>query len=302
MKFLVLETRPEDNSYGDTPTSYTFPRRYLRFFEPLRSGEEVMAVLYEPRRGNGRQSYVAWTTLSTPPVVQAEGSDLYKVEYTQEIRPFNRPVPRLLEGRAFESEVRALPPVRHGSFLQGKSVREISADDFMEILSYAEVVPDLSLPHGGPLPTTDRTAQERTIHRWARDGSFRQRILRAYGYRCAVSGFGYKAFYRFGIGRLVEGAHIRPVAGQGSDDTSNGIALTPSLHGLFDAGLFTMEYVGTDIRLVVSRELSRYELGGAQSASRLSLVNGQSVALPEDDRARPDPDALEFHRARIFRP
>lgn len=59
MRDRVLTTRPEDNRSGDTPTTYAFPNRYRALFQPLDQGQEIMAVLYEPRRGQGRQSYVA---------------------------------------------------------------------------------------------------------------------------------------------------------------------------------------------------------------------------------------------------
>lgn len=94
MRYLVLTTRPEDNRYGDTPTTYTFPNRYRAFFQPLDGGEEIMAVLYEPRRGQGRQSYVAWTTIRQPAVPDPDDPQLWQVRYEQDVRPFRVWSPR----------------------------------------------------------------------------------------------------------------------------------------------------------------------------------------------------------------
>jgi putative restriction endonuclease len=64
-----------------------------------------------------------------------------------------------------------------------------------------------------------------------RDNSFRARVLRAYGYRCAFSGIQLK---------LVDAAHIVPVSYETStDETSNGIALSPIHHKAYDNGLLT---------------------------------------------------------------
>lgn len=144
----------------------------------------------------------------------------------------------------------------------------------------------------------------RMLRRLARDGSFRERVLRAYGYRCAVSGLGHRDFARFASGQVVDGAHLRPVgAGHGGgDETSNGLALTPSLHRLFDAGLFTLRYEGGVLRVQTSPELLHYDLAPLDTPSRLWLADGLPAQLPEQASWHPAPEALAYHQARIFRP
>jgi putative restriction endonuclease len=67
------------------------------------------------------------------------------------------------------------------------------------------------------------------VSRLSRTADFRQRVLFAYGNRCAVT--------RVQL-RLVEAAHILPVGAPGSSDhVNNGIALAPTYHRAFDAGL-----------------------------------------------------------------
>ena len=70
------------------------------------------------------------------------------------------------------------------------------------------------------------------ISKKLRDNSFKKRVLNAYGNRCAFSGMQLK---------LVDAAHILPVAAAGStDETKNGIALSALYHRAFDKGLVTI--------------------------------------------------------------
>lgn len=79
--------------------------------------------------------------------------------------------------------------------------------------------------------TAKRRDTIQTISKKQRDSSFKNRILRAYNNRCAFSGTQL---------RLVDAAHIVPVAEDGStDETSNGIALSKLHHKAYDKGLIT---------------------------------------------------------------
>jgi putative restriction endonuclease len=62
-----------------------------------------------------------------------------------------------------------------------------------------------------------------------RDARFRPQVLRAYGYRCALTNVAL---------RLVDAAHIVPVSDPTStDEPKNGVALNPLLHRAYDCGL-----------------------------------------------------------------
>ena len=70
-----------------------------------------------------------------------------------------------------------------------------------------------------------------------RDPSFRQRVLKAYVYRCAVCGFD----VRLGsISIALDAAHIRWRQSGGPDEESNGLALCVLHHKTFDLGAFTV--------------------------------------------------------------
>ena len=127
------------------------------------------------------------------------------------------------------------------------------------------------------------------VSRLSRAADFRQRVLFAYGNRCAVT--------RVQL-RLVDAAHILPVGAPGSaDHVSNGIALSPTYHRAFDAGLIHLDE-GNRMRLNDGQvhDLERLDLAGGLEAFRAPL--GQ-IFLPPDPQQRP---ALDFiRRANQFR-
>jgi len=88
----------------------------------------------------------------------------------------------------------------------------------------------------------------------------------------------------------VEAAHIRPVADGGPDLVSNGIALTRTVHWMFDRHLITFD---DDWRLMRTPALS------AEASAFLGNVTG--LALPERAVDRPSPAFLAFHRERTLR-
>ena len=70
-----------------------------------------------------------------------------------------------------------------------------------------------------------------------RDPAFRQRVLTAYEYRCAVCGFD----VRLGTQPIaLDAAHIRWHQAGGPDKESNGLALCVLHHKTFDLGAFTL--------------------------------------------------------------
>lgn len=303
MKFLVLTTRPEENLYGDTALTYSFPTRYLASFEPLTRGEEITALLYEPRRGEGRTSYVGWATLDTPPFPDPVQPQWWMVRYADTVRPFPRIVPRVLGGRAFESWLNAVPVARHGPTLQGRSVRDLAIDDFLAIVDRAGLLPAATSKELQADAPFERRRVERVIARLARDGSFRERVLAAYDRRCALTGFGARDGRDPHGGVLVDAAHLRPVGDDhaGDDTTTNGIAFTPSVHRLFDEGLFTLHYTSAGLTVATSPALARLHLGTVGTGSALILTDGLPLRLPADERKWPSPSFVAYHAAQVFR-
>jgi putative restriction endonuclease len=129
--------------------------------------------------------------------------------------------------------------------------------------------------HGTPVLHTPRLGQ----------GIFRNRVLDAYGRACAVT-------QEHSL-PVVEAAHIKPFADGGEHAVTNGLALRADIHRLFDRGYVTVD---EDSRFVVSRRL-KDEFENGRSYYRFQ---GQSLELPSGAEARPEADALRWHREEVF--
>jgi putative restriction endonuclease len=116
-------------------------------------------------------------------------------------------------------------------------------------------------------------------------GMFRVGVTGAYGGACAVS--------REHSLPVLEAAHIRPYADEGTHDVANGLLLRADIHRLFDAGYVT---VTPDNHFVVSRRLAQeWENGKAYYA-----MEGRAIALPNRAVDRPDPELLRWHNDNVF--
>jgi putative restriction endonuclease len=102
-----------------------------------------------------------------------------------------------------------------------------------------QLVADLNsipaLRGGAEIPTPsvpDRPRVVRIVESSYRAWDFNSRVMKAYGYKCAICGL------QLG---LTEAAHIVPVAWVGSTDlTSNGVALCRNHHRAYDASLISI--------------------------------------------------------------
>jgi len=120
------------------------------------------------------------------------------------------------------------------------------------------------------------------MRRWSREAGFRQRVLFAYGHRCAVT--------RVQL-RLVDAAHILPVGSPGSiDQVRNGIALSPTYHRAFDAGLIYLdEHHHMRINEGQLRILEGLNIAGGVETFREPLG---AIFLPPDPNQRPSVDFI----------
>jgi putative restriction endonuclease len=90
----------------------------------------------------------------------------------------------------------------------------------------------------------------------------------------------------------VQAAHIRPVEHKGSDSVRNGLALSGTLHWMFDRGLIS---VADDNATIL---VSRNKVPG-DVIDRLLHPDGK-LWMPEDQRNWPHPANLKWHRENIF--
>jgi putative restriction endonuclease len=136
----------------------------------------------------------------------------------------------------------------------------------------------------------DRQRVVREVSRLTRAADFRQRVLFAYGNRCAIT--------RVQL-RLIDAAHILPVgAARSSDSVTNGLCLSPTYHRAFDAGLI---YLDEDFRMQINLSrlaiLQAANLAGGLDTFRARL--GERIFLPPDPQQRPGADFIR--RANRFR-
>lgn len=117
-------------------------------------------------------------------------------------------------------------------------------------------------------------------------GTFRLRLLDAYGRQCAITG-------KHTV-PVPDAAHIQPYLGARSNHIQNGIVLTKELHTLFDGG-----YVGITPDYVV--RVSDQLRADYHNGRRYYPYDGQRlVHLPADPRGRPSRDALAWHFENVF--
>ncbi len=119
-----------------------------------------------------------------------------------------------------------------------------------------------------------------------RAASFRQDVLKAYDHRCAVSGF---QITLGGVAIGCEAAHIRAHAFDGPDTVDNGLALEPTLHLLFDRGIWSLS---DDHRILVSQEFSGSDIG----LERIRSLSGQPIRKPLPGQPTLNVDYIRWHR------
>lgn len=159
--------------------------------------------------------------------------------------------------------------------------------NILKLLNQAVHLP-AALPHM-PAVTTERKRVVSEVNRLARAAGFRQQIMFAYGNRCAVT--------RVQL-RLVDAAHILPVGADGStDQVQNGIALSPTYHRAFDAGLI---YLDADLHMRINEGQLHLLQGVHMSGGSAAFIQPLGrIFLPPDQVQHPSPEFIR--RANRFR-
>lgn len=130
-----------------------------------------------------------------------------------------------------------------------------------------------------------------TTPRKRRDPEFRNRILRAYEYSCAVCGFN----VRLGSQLIaIDAAHIQWHQAGGPDQEENGIALCTLHHKLFDRGAFTITY---DRRLLVAEEAH----GTRGFEEWLMRYHDTEIRSPIHPKYQPELVFLNWHVREVFK-
>lgn len=285
-----------DSIYDDEPdVVYDFPRSYLKAVEDA-VGDWV--VYYEPVKAGPRGYFAVAKISHVIPKPNVEGRFLALIE-PGSFLPFDREVPRLINGSPLETALTGPDgSPKTGGAVQ-LAVRRLPEADFARIVNHglpADLMEVEAARYDAPRPALadeaavfDRPVLERLSRRAYRDVAFRRKVREAYGYRCAMSGL----MLRNGGGRPeVQAAHIRPVERQGSDSVRNGLALSGTLHWMFDRGLISV--ADDSETILVSRNKVPVDV-----VERL-LAPGGRLLKPQDPRNAPHPENLRWHRENVF--
>lgn len=123
-----------------------------------------------------------------------------------------------------------------------------------------------------------------------RTSNFREKVLRAYEYRCAVCGFDVK----LGILPLaLEAAHIKWQTFGGPNEEVNGLTLCVLHHKLFDRGAFTLS---KQWEVLVSDEAH----GSASFEAWLMRFHGKPINFPQRRSYYPRADFIGWHVNEVF--
>ena len=181
------------------------------------------------------------------------------------------------------------------------AVRPIPLEDFNRIVALGIDAHDELLPRSDADLASASVAEEQAPYefeqdrvqmltkRTIRDRIFRTHVLKAYDRRCAFTGF---RFINGGGRAEVEAAHIKSVQEMGPDVVQNGIALSGTVHWMFDRGLLT---VADDAEILLSNHIN--DVDGVRKILR---ENGRAE-FPDTPRERPDPAFLRWHREHCFK-
>lgn len=289
-----------DSIYDDSPAErYQFPSQYLGRVQSC-VGDWI--IYYEPRKATNTRGYFAMAKIE-----RVIPDPLTPSMYLALIEPgsyldFANPVP-FTDASDVVIEQGLLNEQGRISGRAQSAVRPLSPTDFNRIVALGLNDNTPVLPRvGEELPLSglseeqtpfefeqirDRTSS--TVSRIVRDRIFRRVVLRAYSERCAISGLRLIN----GRGRAeVDAAHIRPVESNGPDIVSNGIALSGTVHWMFDRGLISLS---DNLQILISRQANDPE-------SIQALINKSGCAFaPQRPSDRPHPHFLQWHREHCFK-
>ena len=172
--------------------------------------------------------------------------------------------------------------VVHG-ILPGLTTREINAEEISVIIP-REVEQEIIEQQRETLDVEDEGIEDTRGASLFNAVSFRDFVLHAYGYRCAVTGevIAYRKLNN------LEAAHIQPRAHVGTFLPCNGIALSRDMHWAFDKGMFT---ISDDYTIVVHPEIQ---------SSSLGQYHGQKIIVPIDAYFQPERKFLQHHATNVF--
>ena len=288
-----------NSKYNDLPEiRYQFPRSYLRSVERV-VGD--WATYYEPRRttrdlnsSGGRQAYFATARVTS--VERDPEREEYFYALVSDYLEFDQAVPFREGNHYYESGLRREDgKTSKGAF--GRSVRPIPDKEYDLILrsGFSDLTTGTERPtektsagSADELAVYERPIIQRVVNRPFRDAAFSRQVKQAYDDTCAITGV---KLINGGGRSEVQAAHIRPVQHQGPDSVRNGIALSGTVHWMFDRGLVSVD---DDHTILVAEDCIPDPV--------LTMFNpDRRLRLPSPSWLAPHRQFMRFHRETVFK-
>jgi putative restriction endonuclease len=286
---------PANAQPGDEPErSYHLQSRWLRTATRM-VGQWI--IYHAPQPGHGGK-YVAAARVEQIDA-EPDSADWFVAQIARgSFLEFGRAVPFQHDGTPVERGLLKADGRLDGD-RAARLVRALSDADFNRIVELGLVAEEETLPRTdadeeaasahaffeeqsvweGPI---DRTTM--LGNRKVRDRQFRERVLAVYGSRCALTGM---KLINGGGRAEAQAAHIMRVKAGGPDKVDNGIALSGTVHWMFDRGLISLSDRGD---ILLSRGINDRE-----RVERL-IYPDRKARFPAAAAHRPHPRYLNWHR------
>ena len=238
-------------------------------FEAIEEKLENLLVDYGPPRQNNRPEY---------PFVRLANDGIWKLNKPDLVNTSKDYSPSFLKGndiragfdqeiiRAFQTEQKLILEVTN--HILEKNFPDSLHEDILQSVGI------LNIPY-----------QKRK-----RNPEFRQKVLVAYEYECAICGFSVMLDNKL---ICLEAAHIKWFEAKGPDSQENGIAMCTLHHKLFDYGAFTISHDGN---IIVSDRAH-----GSGTDNWLKKHHGMKIKKPQRREYCPEHTFLEWHVNEVFK-
>jgi putative restriction endonuclease len=283
--------------YEDQPERfYRFPPRWLA------NASRVVGnwIIYQEPKRAGRRGYYAVAKVDRiVPDPADQGMYLALIEPGSYLE-FGRDVPFQLDGQAVERGLLG-PDGRLNNGRAVQSIRTMSDGDFNRIVGLGLVEEDEVLPRVDDAEAVPALVQEQQVpwegpidratmlvNRTVRNRQFRKRVLDVYDRSCALTGM---KLINGGGRAEAQAAHIMSVEVGGPDVVNNGIALSGTVHWMFDRGLISLSDGGD---ILLSRKINDVE--GVEKL----IYSDRKARLPTSPGHRPHVRYLAWHRRECF--
>jgi len=155
---------------------------------------------------------------------------------------------------------------------------------------------------GMPVSSSDELAEVRQDHaaykaqlNRGRDARFNLSVISGYHFTCALTGYRLIASKPTYV--PLEAAQIHAHSKKGPDTPDNGLALTPTAHDLFDAGLWTVD---DNLRIRVAKSDIAASILPGGSHFKLADLHDRPLSFAPQATLLPNPANIALHRLQVF--